>query len=57
MRKDDMRVAPLAVLYQHRSHYDHHRRKLESIIKNKPHPEEGESFERLEMVRQNLQKF
>ncbi len=52
-----MRVAPLAVLYQHRNQYDHHRRKLESILRNKPHPIEGEGFERLEMVRQNLQKF
>jgi hypothetical protein len=37
MRRDDMRVAPLAVLYQHRNHYDHHRRKLDSIRGHRPY--------------------
>jgi predicted metallo-beta-lactamase superfamily hydrolase len=59
MRKDDMRVAPLAVLYLHKNHYDHHRKKIDSIHRKKPGrmASEGECFERMELVRQNLQKF
>lgn len=54
-----MRVAPLAELYQHQSDYRYHQRRLQSIMHNHSHPHRDNSldFERMELVRQNLQKF
>jgi hypothetical protein len=36
MKRNDMRAAPLAVLYQHHNDYYHHQRKLEIIKEHRP---------------------